>query len=1024
MISKKLLFILFLFLVISSFFFGIAYLKKSAIEEYRQKSFVNIVEQSKLHLRTLIKEKQNTTATIGLGLSTSETIINALKNNDTSNVNLNIYSTQLRQSTDFKNVWFQLISKEGISMQRSWTDYHGDNIAKFRIDVQDVLDNPRLLNSISVGKFDMTFKSIVPIYDNKNFLGVIEVITHFNSISKKLSEKGVDAVILADKKYKKQLIRPFSKKFIGDYYVANIDINDNLMIHLKSIDMDLYIKKANNSRYFVDKGVQKLVTYHYISDINHKVMGHFLLFIDLKNIDTEKENEINYVYNLYIMLTLVSFVLLAYFIYTGVFKDQNHDTSYSKKLLMIVIIAYIVLSLILYKLISLKYQSDVDSYKNYILSQTLLEYKSILDKNKGISELIYSDKIDIDSIKQLIKDRKRKELYDKLIDTYKALKIKYNVRQLHFHLPESISFLRMHRPEKHGDSLKGIRESVDFVQKYHEPYFGFEEGRIYNGFRYVFPLFLDEEFLGSVEVSFDIYSIMDNYFNLFNVKRVNFLLSKDIIQEKVFASERSNYIKSPVDGFYFDRLVIEKLNKINKKIVPDEKSREKLENLAAKIHKGTPFIIHFENVEEITVVIPFVNKVSGKVVGSINISKPDAVVKKQIIESQQVIIAALIVLALMMVFLYREIIVKLKLKNEFYKNQKILDSQKSFIIISDGKSIKASNRSMVEFFGFKDLKEFQKEHGCICDFFEYEEGKNYIQQVMNGKSWFEYLKKYDGADKIVKITDSEGVVHLFYIEFNKKNIIDNDSYIITFIDITKLKNIENQLVQSEKMASLGKMMGNIAHQWRQPLSVISTAASGIKIKDQFFKLEKDDLYKNMDMIVANAVYLSETIDTFRDIIKDKKTIKEVVIQDTLDNVFGILVVSLNNKNITLVKNIVEKPIVKRMVVGELSQVLTNIINNASDALKQNQIKDACIIVECKEDRDSVIISVEDNAGGVPEDIIDNIFEPYFTTKHQSQGTGLGLYMSHKIVEESLGGKLYVENTDRGAKFFIKIPLEN
>lgn len=167
-----------------------------------------------MYLQTLIKEKQNTTATIGLGLSTNQAIIDTLKNNKNSRLNLQSYSIHLKKSSNFKNVWFQLISKEGISLQRSWTDFKGDKVSDVRIDIQEMIKKPKIMNSMSVGKFDMTFKSMVPIYDlKKEFLGIIEVITHFNSISKNLKAKGIDALILADKKYKKQLSQAFTKKF-------------------------------------------------------------------------------------------------------------------------------------------------------------------------------------------------------------------------------------------------------------------------------------------------------------------------------------------------------------------------------------------------------------------------------------------------------------------------------------------------------------------------------------------------------------------------------------------------------------------------------------------------------------------------------------------------------------------------------------------------------------------------------------------------------------------------------------------
>ncbi len=1020
--NKKVLFILLFIVIILTVPFVINYFKNIEIEEFKHKTIVNIVDQTQLHLQTLIKEKQNTTATIGLGLSTNDSIVNALRKKDAKGVNLKAYSLQLRQSSDFKNVWFQLITKDGISLQRSWTNIYGDRISDYRIDLQDVLEYPRILNSISVGRFDMTFKSIVPIYDqNKEFLGVVEVITHFNSIAKKLKKKGTSAIILADKRYKEQLINPFTKKFIDKYYIANFDADDKLSIYLKNYGVEKYINRIDDKRYFIDDTLDKIVSYYYINDLKGNKMGHFLLFIDQRELDIVKIGEITYIYNLYIMLFVVSALIFGYFIYSGLIKSAEINYSFSRNLFVSILIAYMILALISTKLIDVKYDSDIELYKKQFQNKTLLEFEAIKAKNRGVSELVFLNKINNDKVKSLIQEGKREELYRYFLPTYKDLKIKYNVRQVHFHLKDSVSFLRMHRSSKYGDSLKGVRESIDFVQKHLSSFEGFEEGRIYNGYRYLFPLHIKDELIGSVEISFDVYSIMDSYFKLFNVDRMNFLLSKEVIDQKVFKDEKSNYTKSFVDGFYLDKLVIEKLDRVNKKIISNNIDPKKLKLMAKRIKEGRAFVIYFDEINEVTTVIPLINKLSTQVTGAIKISKNDKHIQRILTEKRQVSISLLIILAFIMIFIYREIIIKHKIRAEFNKNQKILDSQHSFIIITDGAEIKASNTSMLEFLGYESLEEFKEENNCICEFFEYEQGKDYILEDMGGINWFEYIKANPKKHNIAKISDKKDREHLFYIEFDENSMIDAKNFIVTFIDITKLKNMEGQLIQSEKMASLGKMIGNIAHQWRQPLSVISVAASGMKFKDEFGKLEKNELHTSLDQIVANAKYLSETIDTFRDIVKEERTVKELEIQDILDRVIAILSISLNNKNIELIQNIdYETKMIKFMVVGELGQVLTNIINNAVDVLDHRNIENPKIKIDCFKDKNNYIIGIEDNGGGVSEDIINNIFEPYFTTKHQSQGTGLGLYMSHKIVEESLGGKLYVKNTDNGAKFIIEI----
>jgi len=998
--------------------YGIQYLKTAKIKEFKESHYLNIINQTEVTLKTLIKEKQNTTAMIAMGLSKNPTLLNNLKNPKKQFKYLKNYSLELRKKTTFKNVWFQLISKDGYTIQRSWTDYKGDKIADARKDIQVMLKNPKLSNTISVGKFDMTFKTMTPIYDkNKQFMGIIEVITHFNSIAKKLEQNNIRSIMFADKSYKKQITKPFSKKFLEDYYIANKNVAPSLLTYLKNFNIEQYIKKVSTKNYIVDENLHSLVSYFKLNNINKQPMGHFLFFHPLNSINTSKITEINYFYNIVLILSLVVLTALFYF------NFQSNQKYINAKLLLLTILVFIVLSIIIYNVIKQKYDQDIAQYKQNVITQTILEHDSILNNNKAIAELIFTREINVTYIKQLLKNRKREVLYNFLKSSYNELQSKYNVRQLHFHLPDSTSFLRMHRPQKFGDSLKEIRQSVDFVNKEKVPFVGFEEGRIYNGFRHVFPLELEGLHIGSVEISFDIYSFIDNYLDSFNIKRVNFLVNKDIIGEKVFKSEQSNYLKSPIKGFYFDKIVIDKLAKANKAIVIKEKNSKTLDQISNNISKGQPFTAHFKEINELEIVLPLINQLNEKIIGSINVSKDATFIQHRNNEFHQLIITIIVVLAFIMVFIYREMLTRNKLNHELQKNQIILDSQSSFILITNGINIKASNKSMLEFFGYKTLEEFKKDHECICDYFE--GGDEYVQKEMGELNWFEYIYQNPKQNHLVQMRDKNKQLYIFYIELNTKNKIDNNDYIISFIDITNFKNMEQQLIHSEKMASLGNMIGNIAHQWRQPLSVISTAASGIEIQKTFGNLHDEDLNKFVKIILTNVQFLSETIDTFRDFLKEDKTISEQVIQKVLDDTLTILNSALYNHHITLINHIKYEPSINKvMSKGELAQVITNIINNAKDVLLQNKINDPKITIACKINKhNKAIISIEDNGNGVPDNIIDKIFEPYFTTKHQSMGTGLGLYMSHKIVTDSLHGNLSVHNTKNGAKFVIEIPLD-
>lgn len=176
----------------------------------------------------LIDKKLNATLALTLALAQNNKDISdfILNNKD---IDLKILSQKLRENTDFKNVWFQIIDNKGTSLYRSWIDDKNDKISEIRDDLKEFIKNPKISTSISVGRYDMTFKTMVPIFVEEKFIGMIETITHFNSIAKSLNDVGdeVDSLILAEKKFYEQLKdTSFTNKFIGEYYVANLDVKN------------------------------------------------------------------------------------------------------------------------------------------------------------------------------------------------------------------------------------------------------------------------------------------------------------------------------------------------------------------------------------------------------------------------------------------------------------------------------------------------------------------------------------------------------------------------------------------------------------------------------------------------------------------------------------------------------------------------------------------------------------------------------------------------------------------------------
>ena len=550
-------------------------------KELLQEKYNSVTINIKDKINSLILSKKNATLAITLTLAENENIKKPiLKTNEKNFYDLDILSKKLRDYTDFKNVWFQIINKEGISVYRSWTKDKNDEIKLYRLDLQKILEKPQIKNTISVGIYDITFKSIVPIYEDNNFIGILEGITHFNSITKDLREiDNLEPIILVDKYFTKQLKEnSFSKIFFKDYYVPNIDVSKELLSYLEKEEIENFLK--------------------------------------------------------------------------------------------------------------------INSY--------------------------------------LIKD-------------------------------------------------------------------------------------------GKIITNFQIYQD--------DVKLANILVFKD-------------------------------LNLID-------------------ISEITKFKQH-----------------------------------------------AFLYLILFLILLCLTVLII------------------SYYIYS------------------KRLKELNL----------------YLQQTVN------------------------------------KEIIKNDE--------------KNKLLfQQNKMAAMGEMIENIAHQWRQPLSIITTSASSIKLKKEYGVLEDKECEESLNYIIDTANYLSNTIDDFRYYFspqKNKNLFKSI---DLIEKALNIVKISFNKNDIKIIKEIEDCEVLT--FENELLQVIINILNNAEDELiKKEKDFEKHLFIKIVKEKNTLEIFIKDNAGGIKEEIIDRIFEPYFTTKHKSKGTGIGLYMCEEIINKHIKGTISVSNEKYvyqnkeyiGAMFKISIPI--
>jgi signal transduction histidine kinase len=223
----------------------------------------------------------------------------------------------------------------------------------------------------------------------------------------------------------------------------------------------------------------------------------------------------------------------------------------------------------------------------------------------------------------------------------------------------------------------------------------------------------------------------------------------------------------------------------------------------------------------------------------------------------------------------------------------------------------------------------------------------------------------------------------------------------------ELKKQQHILSQQSKMAAMGEMLGNIAHQWRQPLSLITTAATGMKLQKELENLDDVSFNESIDNITNSALYLSKTIDDFRNFFKSDKEETFFSIKESFEKAFKLLSAQFKNHEISFINKIEDFNIYG--YESEFIQALINILNNSKDALLEKDYP-RLIFINSYIEKNKSIIKIKDNAGGIKEEIIDKVCEPYFTTKHQAKGTGIGLYMTEEIISKHMNGSLKINNT--------------
>ena len=642
---------------------------------------------------------------------------------------------------------------------------------------------------------------------------------------------------------------------------------------------------------------------------------------------------------------------------------------------------------------------------------------------------------------------------------------KRGIIQMQFVLPSNKSFLRMNNPAKFSDTLSDVRFSFDYVSKIKKDIFGFEQGRTVHAFRYVFPFFNKEnKYLGAIEVSLSSDHVQEKLINI-NKIHTHFLINKDIFTVNTLSQDsfRNRYVKSIENENY---LYAKPKNELSFHLINGKRIIKSLGNkIDEKIQKSEKFALYklFPDTVKIVSFLPIQNIKEDKTSAYL-VSYTQSKNAYNILFRYKIInMIFFLIMLFLFYFIYKNLSHKENLITEVtIKTKALTKVTKQLESLNENLENKVKEKTKEQdillslfdtgdavLFKWKNDENWTVEHVSsnvsrllelnVEDFmnkkikynsFIHEED---IQRVFNevkeaSTSNTSYFKHEPYRIRTLSAKIKWVVDYTVIIRDESKNIINYIGYIH---DITEERKTEKLLFEQSKMASMGEMIGNIAHQWRQPLSMISTIATGCKLNKEFGLLTDDMFLRNMDMINKNTQYLSRTIDDFKNFIKGDNVMASFDIEDNIDSFLHLVEGSKKNNSINIIVDINEK--IKLLgYPSELTQCFLNLFNNAKDELIKKNEDDRFLFIKVYKKREKVVIEFKDTAGGISSEIKSKIFEPYFTTKHKSIGTGLGLHMTYNLIVNGMNGVILVDNETftykdksyTGAKFEIILDIDN
>ncbi len=653
---------------------------------------------------------------------------------------------------------------------------------------------------------------------------------------------------------------------------------------------------------------------------------------------------------------------------------------------------------------SLKNDQETRLYKsiNNIMESYILRYSSTLQRLVITKDIV-----------KLFNDSKRDELYDILKPQWDIIK-KENpyITVMHFHKADGKSFLRMHNKERYGDDIAKVRPMLQTIHKEHKVITGYETGLYAIVFRIIYPIFYQDRYIGALELGINpngfidqvnkfssvdgVLFIKDEYLRLYrkniNIKKSGYTLQTDVKKDIQTIIEKlpENYLLLNNKTYQFkDKVYI--LHNVN---IEDSK-----QNIVAKLlffYDMTAlystknffiFFIMFSLILFVLIILYLIKKQFDKFEYGITESFLELISK--VIDSKQT---------------YIDFFMNTNSANIVYKVEK--DGKEFKIKALNPASEKIENISGSDVINKTALEVFPGIEKCglykvMCEVFQ------------SGKSVSMPIVFYED--------DLRGGYREYFV-FK----LSYNSLVVSYKDYTKEKAMEDEIVNNQQLmiaqsryAAMGEMIGMIAHQWRQPISVIAMTANNILIDIALGDSNVSVVEEDANNILEQTSHLSQTIDDFRNFFKSDKIVSKIKMEDAIKETYKIVKDSLKNNNIEF-NATYETDLEVSAYSRELMQVFVNIINNAKDSLVGSKIETPLITVRVYEDDSYVNTQICDNGHGIKKEILSKIFDPYYTTKDETIGTGLGLYMSKMIVEKHLNGKLEVENMKQGVCFKVRL----